>query len=640
MSILQVKNIHKSFGGHSVLAGADLRVEEKERVALIGPNGAGKSTLLKIITGQIAADEGELFRAKNARIGYLAQDSGLDSDKDMWTEVLTAFHGLKQQELRLRQLEAEMGKESVLADEERYQKILEDYSRLQAAFEESGGYEYEARARSALNGLGLGSLNWEHTPVRTLSGGQKTRLALAKLLLETPDLIILDEPTNYLDMDALAWLEHMLANYDGAVLVVSHDRFFLDRIVNVVYEMDRAKTIRYKGNYSDYVQQREERIALWEKEYEKQQTEIRKMEEFVQRNIARASTTKRAQSRRKALEKMDRLEKPPSEQKQAAIRFEPAVTSGKEVVITEDLSVGYDPGQPLIRSLSIQIHRGDRIALLGPNGTGKSTLLKTLLHRLPAISGTIRFGTHVEADYYDQEQEELTPSHTVLEEVWSAHPKLDQTTIRSYLGQFLFHGDEVYKQVADLSGGEKARLSLVKRLLKRANLLVMDEPTNHLDMDSKERLEEALESFTGTLLFVSHDRYFINRLANRIWVLDNGTIYDFNGTYTEYLEKMQNSEPEKAASESDTSSADYEEQVRKERQRQREERRRKEEAARLEKEIADLEKESAAIQEELCRPEVYSNPEQSVPLQQRLGEIEHILAEKTERWLELEEENS
>ncbi|MDR6227528.1 ABC-F family ATP-binding cassette domain-containing protein [Desmospora profundinema] len=637
MSILQVRNIHKSFGGTVVLDGVQLQVEEKERVGLIGPNGAGKSTLLKIITGRLAADEGEIAIPKSARIGYLAQEYEADSAGTVWDEVMQAFTGLREQEERLRTMEAQMGDEAVLADPDRYQSIMDQYARLQEAFEREGGYDHEARAKGALNGLGLGAVDWKATPVRSLSGGQKTRLALARLLLEQPDLIILDEPTNYLDMDALSWLEHTLESYPHAVLVVSHDRYFLDRIVTVIFEVDRNRITRYPGNYTDYIRQREERLAQWAKEYEQQQAEIKRMEDFVQRNLARASTTKRAQSRRKALERMEKLEQPPSERSRAAIRFETRTRTGKEVLITDGLTAGYRVGRPLIQPVNLRLERGDRVALVGPNGAGKSTLLKTLADRLPPLSGTLRWGTGVELDYYDQEQEELRMEATVLDEVWDAHPRLDQTQVRSYLGQFLFSGDAVFKQVKDLSGGEKARLSLVKRLLNRSNVLLMDEPTNHLDMDSKERLEEALEGFDGTLLFVSHDRYLINRLANRIWEVRDGTIYFHEGNYESFQEQVREREQAKTETASSRSEPSHRESVRDQRQREREARRLQREAEELEREIEQLETEIAHIEEELCKPEIYSHPEKNLPLQEQLAERQQTLSAKTERWAEIAE---
>ncbi|MGA9172595.1 MAG: ABC-F family ATP-binding cassette domain-containing protein [Thermoactinomyces sp.] len=633
--ILQANHIHKTYGGTVILDDVHIQVNDQERVGLIGPNGAGKSTLLKIITGEIPADQGEIQLAKKAQIGFLAQDSGLDSSLTIWDELLSVFSGLRELENQLRELEREMGKEEVYTNEKRYQKTLEKYASLQEKFEENGGYAFEARIRGALHGLGLGEIDWKNTLVSSLSGGQKTRVALAKMLLAEPDLLILDEPTNYLDMSAVAWLEQTLLNYSGSILVVSHDRYFLDRLVTVIYELEHTRVTRYPGNYSAYVKQKEENLARELKMYEKQQAEIKRMEEFVQRNIARASTTKRAQSRRKALEKMERIDKPNLGKRQAAIRFETAVTSGREVLTATNLSVGYD--EPILHNLHFHIDRGEHIALLGPNGVGKSTLLKTIAGKLPALSGELKWGVQVVMDYYDQEQKDLDPQKQVIDEVWDDHPHLDQTTIRSYLGQFLFSGEDVFKQVHDLSGGEKARLSLCKRMLNQANFLLMDEPTNHLDLVSKERLEQALEGFPGTLLFVSHDRYFIRRLATRIWEVTPEGIKDYRGNYEWYLEKkaLERLETEQAEKKDTTFAHKHAEAYRrKEKEEQRQRKKRELKVKELEEAIAQIEAEISHIHEQLCQPELFNDPVKSASLQKELAAQEELLAQKTEEWLE------
>ncbi len=627
--IVQLKNIDKFYGGTPILRNVNMYINEKERVGLVGPNGAGKTTLLKVITSEIQRDQGEIYHAKKARIGYLPQDGGLDSEKTIWEEMLSVFEPIRKIEKQLRQLEQQMGSEKVLQDQIQYQRILHQYSQLQETFEKEDGYSYEARIRGALHGLGLGELDWVHTPIPHLSGGQKTRLALAKLLLEAPDLLILDEPTNHLDLEALTWLEQTLSNYTGALLVVSHDRYFLDRFVETIYEISRACVTRYPGNYSAYVKARAEKIALWEKEYEQQQNEIRRMEEFIQRNLARASTTKRAQSRRKALERMEKISAPPKPEKKADIRFSTKTTSGRKVLQVENLAIGYkEESTPLITSLTFELQRGERVALIGPNGIGKTTLLKTLAGHLPPYSGNVYYGTGVEIDYYDQEQEDLDPTSSVLEELWKDHPTLDQRTIRSYLGQFLFSGEEVFKQVGELSGGEKARLSLAKRMLKQANLLLMDEPTNHLDMNSKEQLEEALLNYPGTLLFVSHDRYFINRLATRVIELHPDGCIDIPGNYDYYLEKKQLS----------SSTKEHKNTSQKGTERKKEIRRRQRELAQLEEQIEVLEAELEAMKLRLFQPEVYNDYEESRRLQQEMEKIEQELAEKTEQWIHLAEE--
>jgi ATP-binding cassette, subfamily F, member 3 len=641
--LLQAKNIEKTFGGNIIFQNVDLKINEGEHIGLIGPNGAGKSTLLKILIRELLPDEGEIHLSKKARVGYLAQNSGLQSEKTVWDELLLPFQELIGMEKQLRLLETEMGKEEVYTRPDIYEKTLKKYSSLQSAFEEKGGYAYEAKIRRALTGLGLGGIDWKATPVQSLSGGQKTRVALAKLLLEEPDLLILDEPTNYLDMDATSWLEQMLANYPGALLLVSHDRYFLDRLVTIIYELENHQVTRYVGNYSSYVKQKEARWEQQQKRYEKQQAEIKRMEEFIERNIARASTTKRAQSRRKALEKMERIESPSPRPRKAAIRFEPAVQSGKEILEVKNLTIGYE--KPLIQNLDFRIERGEHIALIGPNGLGKSTLLKTIAGKLPPLGGTWKWGTQVEMDYYDQEQQELNPDLSVIDELWNDHPRLDQTTIRSALGQFLFYGDHVFKKVSSLSGGEKARLSLCKRMLNQANFLLMDEPTNHLDMPSKERLEQALEEFPGTLLFISHDRYFIRRLATRIWELTPDGIRDYRGNYEWYLEKkaLEQFEDKTAPSVQSTSSPPSRTEAdayrKREKEKQRKQKQRRQKLERLEQEIEQLESKIEEIHAKLCDPEVYNDPASSAPLQQELAKLEEQLEETTNEWADLADES-
>ena len=641
--LLQAKNIEKTFGGNIIFQNVDLKINEGEHIGLIGPNGAGKSTLLKILIRELLPDEGEIHLSKKAGVGYLAQNSGLQSEKTVWDELLLPFQELIGMEKQFRLLETEMGKEEVYTRPDIYEKTLEKYSSLQSAFEEKGGYAYEAKIRRALTGLGMGGIDWKATPVQSLSGGQKTRVALAKLLLEEPDLLILDEPTNYLDMDAMSWLEQMLANYPGALLLVSHDRYFLDRLVTIIYELEHHQITRYVGNYSSYVKQKEARWEQQQKLYEKQQAEIKRMEEFIERNIARASTTKRAQSRRKALEKMERIQPPSPRPRKAAIRFEPAVRSGKEILEVKNLTIGYE--KPLIQNLDFRIERGEHIALIGPNGLGKSTLLKTIAGKLPPLSGTWKWGTQVEMDYYDQEQQELNPDLSVIDELWNDHPRLDQTTIRSALGQFLFYGDHVFKKVSSLSGGEKARLSLCKRMLNQANFLLMDEPTNHLDMPSKERLEQALEEFPGTLLFISHDRYFIRRLATRIWELTPDGIRDYQGNYDWYLEKkaLEQFEDKTAPPAQGTSSAPSRTEAdayrKREKEKQRKQKQRRQKLERLEQEIEQLESKIEEIHAKLCDPEIYNDPSASAPLQQELAKLEEQLEKTTNEWTDLADES-
>lgn len=535
MILLQVNQLTKRFGAEAILENIQLEIQTNDRIALVGKNGAGKSTLLKIIANQLSYDEGQISKPKDVTIGYLAQNTGLESNRTIWDEMLSVFEPLKKMEQRIRNLEEQLAQPDVYGNEERYQHVSAQYDQLQHEFKEQGGYQYESDIRSILHGFRFYEERYQQV-ITSLSGGQKTRLALAKLLLSNNDILILDEPTNHLDIETLTWLENYLANYRGALLIVSHDRYFLDRVVNQVYSISRMHSKHYVGNYSHYLTQYAADLEKEWKQFDKQQGQIAKLEDFVQRNIVRASTTKRAQARRKQLEKIDRIDKPLGDEKAAHFSFNINKPSGKDALLTTDLGIGYDV--PLAEHLNIDIKRTDAIALVGPNGVGKSTLLKTLIKQLPSLSGTFNFGANTEIGYYDQELSILNSRQTVLEELWSEYPSLDEKIIRTLLGSFLFSGDDVKKAVNMLSGGEKARLALSKLTLQQANFLILDEPTNHLDIDSKEVLENALIDYEGTLLFVSHDRYFINRIANKVIELSADGAVTYLGDYDYYVEKL------------------------------------------------------------------------------------------------------
>lgn len=504
MILLNVQQISKSFGVTTILENINMTISERDRIGLVGVNGAGKTTLLKIITGEYLPDSGKVSLANGRTMGHLAQDSGLDSDKTIWDEMLTVFHDLILMENEMRRLEMKMGDAS--------NKLLDEYDRLSTEFQERGGYSYQAQIRSLLTGFGFAESCWQDK-ISSLSGGQKTRLAMVKLLLAKPDLLILDEPTNHLDITTLTWLENYLQNYDGALLVVSHDRYFLDRIVTSIYEIERTHIKQYHGNYTYYQQKKKEEYEIALKQYQHQQEEIKRLEDFVQRNIARASTTKRAQSRRKTLEKMERLEKPVMEQTMSGFTFEIERTSGNDVLTVRDLTIGYGKENPIVSKINFRIERNERVAIVGPNGIGKSTLLKTLCRRIQPIHGEIQWGSQIKIGYYDQELSNLNGNKRVIDEIWDEYSNMLEVEVRSLLGRFLFSGEEVEKPVSILSGGEKARLSLAKLLLTKANVLLLDEPTNHLDLYSKEALEQALLEYPGTLIFISHDRYFLNRIS-------------------------------------------------------------------------------------------------------------------------------
>ena len=535
MILLQANQIARLFGDEVLFENMQLEVQDRSRIALVGRNGAGKSTLLKILAGIEEPDKGTISKTKDLTMGYLDQHTGLESTKTIWEEMLTVFEPIQKMEKRLRQLETQIADEQIQADEKRYQQVLVEYDRLQHEFNDLNGYGYESEIKSVLHGFRFEEDYLDHL-ISNLSGGQKTRLALAKLLLEKPDLLILDEPTNHLDIETLSWLENYLKNYRGALLMVSHDRYFLDKIVEEVYEISRRKMSHYKGNYSRYLDQKAERLEREWKEYEKQQVEISKLEDFVARNLVRASTTKRAQSRRKQLEKMDRIERPQGDEKSAHFLFGIERQSGREVLEVEEAAVGYNQ-TVLCEPIDFQIRKQEAIALVGPNGVGKSTLLKSIIGDIPFVKGKSKVGHHVSIGYYDQEQANLNSQQSVLEELWSEHRTTSEKDIRTVLGSFLFSGEDVKKTIPLLSGGEKARVALAKLSMNRDNFLILDEPTNHLDIDSKEVLENALIDYEGTLLFVSHDRYFINRIATSVLELSETGGKLYHGNYDYYLEK-------------------------------------------------------------------------------------------------------
>ncbi|MFJ7850912.1 ABC-F family ATP-binding cassette domain-containing protein [Peribacillus sp. NPDC097206] len=639
MILLQINQLSKYYGAELILSNMKLEVQNKDRIALVGRNGAGKSTLLKIIAGQISHDGGEIIKPKDITIGYMAQDTGLESELSIWDEMLTVFEKLIGQEKELRRLEATMADPATFEDEIRYQKVLSEYDALQVTFKEQGGYQYEADIRSVLHGLQFGDFD-HSTLISTLSGGQKTRLALGKLLLKKPDILILDEPTNHLDIETLSWLEQYLQSYQGAVLIVSHDRYFLDKVVNQVYEISRNNMKKYYGNYSSYLERRAEDYEREMKQFEKQQGEIEKLRDFVQRNITRASTTKRAQSRRKQLEKMDVLDKPQGDEKSANFSFQIEKQSGNEVLHLQDLAIGY-AGEAVSQNINSRMTKGESIALVGPNGVGKSTLLKTVISKLPPISGEFRFGTNVEVSYYDQEQANLISNKRVLNELWDDYPTKPEKDIRTVLGNFLFSGDDVLKTVSTLSGGEKARLALAKMMMEKGNFLILDEPTNHLDLESKLVLENALIDYPGTILVVSHDRYFINRIATKIIELSKDGNEEFLGDYDYYVEKKQE-QAEIEALEQQGKANTVEIKVEKtnyklDKETKKAERQRKRRIEEIESAMELLETEITEYNELLCDPAVFQDHEKVMDIQTKLDKAQETLDQYLEEWAELEE---
>ncbi|GGF83137.1 putative ABC transporter ATP-binding protein YdiF [Paenibacillus albidus] len=650
--LLQATGITKSYGIQSVLDGISLQVNEKERVGLVGVNGAGKSTFLQILAGEMSFDSGQIHKSKETTLGYLAQNSGLQSDKTIEEEMLSVFAPLIQAEAELRQLEENIADPRLAEDPKRYEELLERYAQRSDWFKDHGGYEMNTRIRSVLHGMGFGEFAPD-TPISTLSGGQKTRLALARILLQAPDLLMLDEPTNHLDIETLTWLEDYLRSYPGGILVVSHDRYFLDRLVTTIVEIERHQSRRYTGNYSRYMELKAAEYEIRMKQYEKQQEEISRMEDFVQRNIVRASTTKRAQSRRKALDKMERIDKPLGDLKKASFSFEPDFMSGKEVLQVREVAVAFDEArQPLFRGASFELRRGETAALIGPNGIGKSTLLQCLTGSREPSAGTVNWGTKVKVAYYDQEQTRLNPRNTVLEELWSEFPMLEEARIRTILGNFLFSGEDVLKKVAALSGGEKARVALSKLMLRGANMLILDEPTNHLDLVSREVLEAALIDFEGTLLFISHDRYFLNKMAERVLELHPAGIDQYLGNYDDYVEKKRELEDiakeaaelasaaasrnmniEAAVPDKGTASS-YEA----DKQAKREERNRQRRIAEIEDLIAKVEEQIAHTENEMTKPEVYQDYLALQGHEEELKTNKTLLAQYFSEWETLADE--
>lgn len=639
MILLQVNQLSKYYGADLILSNIKLELQNRDRVALVGRNGAGKSTLLKIIAGHLSYDGGELIKPKDVEIGYLAQNTGLESNLSIWEEMLTVFKSVREMEKSLRQLEQQMADPSVFHDEKKYERVLAEYDQLQVKFKEQGGYQYEADIRSVLHGLNFN----DHTAfISSMSGGQKTRLALGKLLLTKPDILILDEPTNHLDIETLTWLEQYLQSYDGAILIVSHDRYFLDKVVSQVYEVSRHQIKKYSGNYSSYLDQKAANFDREMKLYEKQQQEIANLEDFVQRNLARASTTKRAQSRRKQLEKMDRMERPLGDEKSATFSFEIEKQSGNDVLKLEKLTVGY-PGKKVAADISFRVIKGDSVALVGPNGIGKSTLLKTIIKKFPALSGKVQYGSNLSIGYYDQEQAELTSSKRVLNELWDDYPLKNEKEIRTALGNFLFSGDDVLKIVSTLSGGEKARLALSKLMLQKANLLILDEPTNHLDIDSKEVLENALIDYPGTILFVSHDRYFINRIATKVLELSGDGCTEYLGDYDYFVEKktemkelaaLETTVPAKISGIADTpDKQSY--QLDKESKKQ--ERQRKRKLEEIELKISELEAQISKYEQQLCDPDIFQDHEKVLEITQLNDQAKADLERLMDEWTELAE---
>lgn len=625
MIIAQGHELAQSFGGNVLFQNVNFSIDQKARIGLVGPNGVGKTTLLKIMTGQQEPSAGSFSMNKDVSCGYIAQENDLDQNKTIFDEIKTVFADLISQGKQVKALQQE------LADHPEDEALLKRYDQLSYDYEQKGGFTYQTEIKTLLNGFKFGEERWDQK-IKELSGGEKTRLAFVKLLLKKPPLLLLDEPTNYLDLETLNWLENFLRSYEGAIVAVSHDQYFLDHMAQQIFELRFGTLTVFTGNYTSYREQRKLRDQTQEAAFEKQQAAIKKDEEFIQKNLVRASTTKRAQSRQKRLDKLERI-KPPKRGQRVRISFKEDRPSGKEVLILKDLTVGYDQDQ-IIGKISLQVNRGDRVAIIGPNGIGKSTLVKTIMKKLPPLAGSIKYGAGLSIGYYDQELKALPAGKTVLDTVWDEHKTMPEKDVRSILASFLFTAKDIDKTVGQLSGGQKARLTLTLLSLQHDNLLLMDEPTNHLDIEAKEVLEQALSDFDGTLVFVSHDRYFINQLATKIAVVDHGTAKLYDGNYSYYLDELQK---QQQAQEAETPVAEKKQSASKlsyQEQKQHDSQKRKLERAvsDAEKAITKLEERDSQLQEQMAQPDVATNFDKLGPLQEELSEVQKELEKQNQAW--------
>ena len=632
--LIQLNNITKNFVVNEIFSNVKMEINDKDRVAIVGRNGAGKSTLLKIISGELSFDSGERTVSKNTTIGYLSQEFIVREDLSIYEEMITCFEEIISLEANLEKLSYELTPENIEKDP----SLLDRFDRLQNEVLTHKDYHYKSKIESVLYGLDFTKDVFDKK-ISTFSGGEKTRLSMAKLLLSEPDLLILDEPTNHLDMENVAWLENYLSSYNGAIVIVSHDRYFLDKVVNVVYNLEFGKLKKYVGNYSKFLKQYEEDYEKQLKEFTSQQKDIKRLEEFVQKNIARASTSKMAKSRQKVLDKMELIDNPKKDDKAANIEFKIKEQSGRDVLMIENLKVGYD-GKQVGSAYNFSVYRGDRIAIVGRNGIGKSTLIKTIAKKQNAIAGGVHYGSKVSLGYYDQKQAEFESSKTVLNELWDEYPLMKEAEVRTVLGRFLFRGDSVLKIVRDLSGGEKARLQLAKLMLEKNNLLVLDEPTNHLDITSKQVLEDALENYEGTIVFVSHDRYFINKIANKVLDITEDDYSIYLGNYDYYLEKREQELIAKKLKEEKTD--EVQEKVANDYVLGKEEKKRIRKLERIREELLEkiesLEEKVSLVNNELTKEEVYTDAIKVQEYNEELRSLNQEIEDLNNTWLEIEEE--
>ena len=635
MIVLSCNNLNKSFGIDTILENVSFTVNECDKVGIIGVNGTGKTTLFKILSGIYGYDSGDIYLGKGVEIGYLEQNTNFHSEGTIFEEVLEVFKDLITMETYLRDLEVKIANESSNPNSKELEKIMNEYSNKLEKFSELNGYGYKSEAKGVLKGLGFSDEDMDKK-INILSGGEKTRVLLAKLLLKNPSLLLLDEPTNHLDSEAIEWLEVFLKQYKGTVIIISHDRYFLDQVVNRVFEIHNKKLRTYNGNYSKFIELSKVEKELELKKFEDQQKEIKKQEESIDRLKAygREKHLKRARSKEKMLDKVEVLDRPEMYRKKANIKFSPSVTSGNDVLEARDISMGYGD-RTLFRNLNLNIYRGEKVALIGPNGAGKSTLFKIIMNNLQPLTGSVKLGTNVHVDYFHQEQKTLNLDNTIIDEIWNDHPQLTQTTLRTMLGAFLFEDEEVFKKISTLSGGERARVAILKLILSNSNFLLLDEPTNHLDIDSKEVLEEALLNYEGTLFTISHDRYFLNTVIDKILVLDENGITEYLGNYDYYIEKKkQSQEMSIVATTEEKTKTQLKDEKRKEREQREIEKKARVKRQNIEKEIEEVELKIEELDILMCQEEVYSNPEKAKEVSQNKSDLEDRLSQLYEEWEE------
>ena len=635
MIVLSCSNISKSYGANTILENISFSIEDGDKIGLIGLNGSGKTTLFNILAGEILNDSGDIYIQKDLKIGYLKQHTNIESNLTIFDECLEVFKPLIEMEKVLRNLEHKISLESSNGHSDKLDSLLNEYSILLEEFNNQNGYGYRSEIKGVLKGLGFSDEEMDKN-ANVLSGGQKARLSLAKLLLEKPNVLLLDEPTNHLDIDAINWLENFLKEYNGAVLTISHDRYFLNNVVSKIFLLENKNIKIYNTNYTKYMEQRKKDLEILKKQYENQQKEIKRQEEIIQRfsNYGGKRYIKQAQARQKLLDKMKLLDKP-IDDKKAKINFEPKIKSGRDVLKVENLGKSFKEYE-LFKDINFNIYRGEKVGLIGPNGVGKTTLFKTILNEIPYEEGNITIGQHVHIGYFDQEQTNLNLNNTVIDEIWDEHPKLNHFEIRTILSHFLFIGDDIFKEISELSGGERGRLQLLKMMLSDANFLLMDEPTNHLDIDSKEVLEDALIEYEGTVLVISHDRYFLNKVADKILEMTEDGIIEYLGNYDYYLEKKNETVIEE--DEEFKTKTQIKLERKKEREKQKLYRKKKNKIENLENLIEKNEIKIENLDKLLCDPKIYENPEKALELSQEREEIQLKLDKLYDEWIILTEE--